>query len=164
MGEIGLDYHYDLSERDVQKEVFSRQLSLARKLGLPVVLHTRDAWKDTLDILREEGSFPHGLLLHCFSGSAEIMKILSEKYDAYFAFGGAITFKNYGGAELVRTVGENRLLCETDCPYLTPEPFRGKVNRPAFVRYTLEKSRQLEESPFRRRSALPKTTRRVFRA
>ena len=101
MGEIGLDYHYDLSERDVQKEVFSRQ--------------------------------------HCFSGSAEIMKILSEKYDAYFAFGGAITFKNYGGAELVRTVGENRLLCETDCPYLTPEPFRGKVNRPAFVRYTLEK-------------------------
>ena len=94
-GEIGLDYHYDLSERDVQKEVFSRQLSLARKLGLPVVLHTRDAWKDTLDILREEGSFPHGLLLHCFSGSAEIMKILSEKYDAYFAFGGAITFKNY---------------------------------------------------------------------
>lgn len=66
MGEIGLDYHYDLSERDVQKEVFSRQLSLARKLGLPVVLHTRDAWKDTLDILREEGSFPHGLLLHCF--------------------------------------------------------------------------------------------------
>ena len=139
MGEIGLDYHYDLSERDVQKEVFSRQLSLARKLGLPVVLHTRDAWKDTLDILREEGSFPHGLLLHCFSGSAEIMKILSEKYDAYFAFGGAITFKNYGGAELVRTVGENRLLCETDCPYLTPEPFRGKVNRPAFVRYTLEK-------------------------
>ena len=139
MGEIGLDYHYDLSERDVQKEVFSRQLSLARKLGLPVVLQTRDAWKDTLDILREEGSFPHGLLLHCFSGSAEIMKILSEKYDAYFAFGGAITFKNYGGAELVRTVGENRLLCETDCPYLTPEPFRGKVNRPAFVRYTLEK-------------------------
>ena len=139
MGEIGLDYHYDLSERDVQKEVFSRQLSLARKLGLPVVLHTRDAWKDTLDILREEGSFPHGLLLHCFSGSAEIMKILSEKYDAYFAFGGAITFENYCGAELVRTVGENRLLCETDCPYLTPEPFRGKVNRPAFVRYTLEK-------------------------
>ena len=67
-----------------------------------------------MDILREEGSFPHGLLLHCFSGSAEIMKILSEKYDAYFAFGG-------------------------DCPYLTPEPFRGKVNRPAFVRYTLEK-------------------------
>ena len=74
-----------------------------------------------MDILREEGSFPHGLLLHCFSGSAEIMKILSEKYDAYFAFGGAITFKNYGGAELVRTVGENRLLCvKPTAPILRP--------------------------------------------
>lgn len=139
MGEIGLDYHYDLSDIEIQKKVFSRQLWLAKELGLPVVVHTRDAWRDTLEILEKQGSFPDGLLLHCFSGSKEICKILSDKYDAHFAFGGAITFKNFGGAEVVRTVREDRLLCETDCPYLTPEPFRGKINRPAFVRYVVEK-------------------------
>lgn len=139
MGEIGLDYHYDLSDRETQKKVFDRQISLAKELGLPVVVHTRDAWSDTLDILARHKSFPDGLLLHCFSGSREICKILSDKYDSYFAFGGAITFKNFGGADTVRAVKADRLLSETDCPYLTPEPHRGKINRPEYVRFVIEK-------------------------
>lgn len=148
MGEIGLDYHYDFSERKIQREIFARQLWLAKELKLPVVLHVREAWKDALDLLAAQGDFSFGLLLHCFSGSRETAEILTRKYDAYFSFGGAVTFGNFGGGEVVRAVPSDRLLAETDCPYMTPVPFRGKTNRPAYVRFVIEQLAQLRGASF----------------
>ncbi|MBR7110933.1 MAG: TatD family hydrolase [Clostridia bacterium] len=138
IGEIGLDYHYDLSPREVQKEVFKSQIDLAHNVGLPVVLHVRDAYKDTLDIMTEyKNKLTNGVLLHCYSGSAEMVREFS-KFDAYFAFGGAVTYKNAKKEEVLRAVKKDRLLLETDCPYMTPVPFRGKQNEPKFIRHTAE--------------------------
>lgn len=135
VGEIGLDYYYDLSDRQVQKEVFARQLLLAKEVGLPVVLHVRDAYQDAYDILlKHEVCLTNGVLLHCYSGSAEMVKSF-EKFDAYFAFGGPLTFKNARKShEAIAAVSPQRLLFETDCPYLAPVPYRGKTNEPKFVK------------------------------
>ncbi len=138
IGEIGLDYHYDLSPREAQKEVFKKQIELAHKAGLPVVLHVRDAYKDTLDILTKcRDKLTNGVLLHCYSGSSEMVREFSA-FDAYFAFGGAVTYKNAKKEEVLRAVKKDRLLLETDCPYMTPVPFRGKQNEPKFIRHTAE--------------------------
>ena len=138
IGEIGLDYHYDLSPREVQKEVFKAQIELAYEVGLPVVLHVREAYKDTLDILAEcKDKLTNGVLLHCYSGSSEMVREFS-KFDAYFAFGGAVTYKNAKKEEVLKAVKKDRLLLETDCPYMTPVPFRGKQNEPKYIRYTAE--------------------------
>lgn len=124
IGEIGLDYHYDLSPRDVQKEVFRRQLELAYKLNLPVVIHNREASGDTLDVLRNVKV--HSGTVHSYSGSAEMVPELAEM-GFYFGFTGVITFKNARKTvEAAAAVPMDRLLVETDCPYLAPEPFRGK--------------------------------------
>jgi TatD DNase family protein len=131
MGEIGLDYHYDFSPRDVQREVFVRQLDLAREAGKPIVIHTREAWGDTLDILRThwigEG------IMHCFTGDEEQAR---EALDAgfYLSFGGVLTFpKAESLREAAKMAPADRILLETDCPYLAPVPHRGKRNEPAFV-------------------------------
>lgn len=138
IGEIGLDYHYDNSPRDIQKEVFKKQIDLAYKVSLPVVLHVRDAYKDTLDILTEmKDKLTNGVLLHCYSGSSEMVKEFS-KFDAYFAFGGAVTYKNAKKEDVLKAVSLDRLLLETDCPYMTPVPHRGKLNEPKYIRHTLE--------------------------
>ncbi len=138
IGEIGLDYYRDLSPRDIQKEVFKRQIDLAYEAKLPVVLHVRDAYKDTLDILSEKkDKLKCGVLLHCYSGSSEMVREFS-KFDAYFAFGGAVTYKNAKKEDVLRSVRLDRLLLETDCPYMTPVPFRGKLNEPSYIRYTAE--------------------------
>lgn len=134
IGEIGLDYHYDLSPREIQRSVFEKQIILADKLGLPIVIHTREAWGDTLDILAKNKRFlNNGVLLHCFTGSAEVAKILTDKYDAYFSLGGAITFKNFKGFDAIKQIPITRILTETDCPYMTPVPFRGQTNSPKNV-------------------------------
>ncbi|MGD0668966.1 MAG: TatD family hydrolase [Bryobacteraceae bacterium] len=140
LGEIGLDYHYDFSPRDVQRAVFSRQLAIAAEAGLPVVIHTREAWADTLEILRREW---HGEgIVHCFTGDAAQAR---QALDAGFhlAFGGVLTFpKAESVREAARLTPADRLLIETDCPYLAPVPHRGKRNEPAFV---AETARRLAE-------------------
>ncbi len=133
VGEIGLDYHYDLSPRDVQREVFRRQVRLARELGLPVVIHTRDATDDTFTILRDEGANQTAGVFHCFAGD-ETMARSALDLGFYVSFAGIVTFPR---AEAVRNaarvVPAERLLIETDAPYLAPVPHRGRRNEPAFV-------------------------------
>lgn len=139
IGEIGLDYHYDLSPRDVQKKVFAEQLELAHGLRLPVVIHTREATEDTLKILKGNKRFlQSGGVIHCFSGSKE-SAIEYLELGFHIAFGGAVTFKNAKKEDVIRAVPAERLLLETDCPYQTPVPFRGKVNLPEFVRLVKDK-------------------------
>lgn len=132
-GEIGLDYHYDLSPREVQKKVFAEQLALAHSLGLPVVLHLREAYEDMNKVLEQNSHYLlNGVLIHCYSGSAELVKYYTAHFDSYFSFGGAITFaKNKD--EVLKAVPKDRLLLETDCPYMTPIPYRGKLNTPANI-------------------------------
>ena len=141
IGEIGLDYHYDLSPRDVQQKVFEEQIELADSLRLPVALHVREAYDDTRKILENnKAKLSHGVLLHCYSGSAEMVKVFS-KYDAFFAFGGPITFKNaVHNIEALRAVPLDRLLFETDAPYMTPVPFRGKTNEPKHTALVVKKA------------------------
>ena len=133
-GEIGLDFHYDNSPRDVQLEVFKRQLRAARECDLPVVIHTREAETETIEILRSEyeGAQRRGVF-HCFSGSMDLAQRAME-IGFMISFSGIVTFKK---AEELRAVAKqvplDRLLIETDCPYLTPIPYRGKRNEPAYV-------------------------------
>ena len=144
IGEIGLDYHYDLSPRDVQQKVFEEQIELADSLRLPVALHVREAYDDTRKILENnKAKLSHGVLLHCYSGSAEMVKVFS-KYDAFFAFGGPITFKNaVHNIEALRAVPLDRLLFETDAPYMTPVPFRGKTNEPKHTALVVKKASEV---------------------
>ena len=144
IGEIGLDYHYDLSPRETQKEVFERQLILADELELPMILHVREAYEDTREILESnKNHLSHGVLLHCYSGSAEMVKTF-DKYDCYYAFGGAITFKNAKhNLEALKVVNRDRLLLETDCPYMTPVPFRGQMNEPKHINLVLDKAAEI---------------------
>lgn len=133
-GEIGLDYHYDHSPRDVQRTVFQRQLKLARELNLPVIIHSREADDDTVSILREELSgYQHAGVLHCFGGSLQ-MALTAIDLGFYVSFAGNLTFKKAEDLrEIARQLPLDRLMVETDCPYLTPVPFRGKRNEPARV-------------------------------
>lgn len=131
IGEIGLDYHYDFSPRDAQRNALERQLQLAQEAGLPVVIHSREATHDTLEVLR---NFPavYGIM-HSFSGSVETMEKLVDM-GYYIAFGGMVTFKNAKKpVESARRTPMERLLIETDCPYMTPVPHRGKRNEPKYV-------------------------------
>lgn len=141
LGEIGLDYHYDLSPRDVQKEVFIKQLELAYQLNKPVILHIREAHGDATEILTDfasRGHMPRGIM-HCYTGSWESAKTYLS-LGLYISFSGAITFKNAPKlTEVARNMPLDRLLVETDCPYMAPVPMRGQRNEPAFVRYTLDK-------------------------
>jgi len=142
-GEIGLDYHYDFSPREVQKYWFDQQLSLAKELDLPVVLHIREASADCLDILRAHKNGLKGEM-HCFSGSYETAKLCVDM-GLYIAFGGAVTFKKAPKQqEAAAKLPLDRLLIETDCPYMTPEPFRGRRNDPSKVALVAEKIAQLK--------------------
>ncbi len=139
IGEIGLDYFYDKSDRDVQRDVFARQIQLADKVGLPIVLHIRDAYGDAIEILdAHRDKLNHGVLLHCYSGSAEMIKQFN-KYNCYYALGGAITFKNAKKDDVIMALPEDRLLVETDCPYMTPVPYRGQTNEPKLVNLVVDK-------------------------
>jgi TatD DNase family protein len=133
-GEIGLDFHYDNSPRDVQTAVFARQLRCASELNLPVIIHTREAESETIEILKSEfaDSEKRGVF-HCFSGSLELAKLALE-IGFFISFSGIVTFKKADALrEVAQYVPLDRLLVETDCPFLTPIPFRGKRNEPAYV-------------------------------
>lgn len=137
VGEIGLDYHYDFSPREVQRAVFIRQLALAREVGKPVIIHNREAHADTLAIVSREGKGLTGVF-HCFSGSVETAREVL-KLGFYISVAGPVTFANaHKLHDVVKMVPADRLLIETDCPYLTPEPHRGRRNEPAHVRYVAE--------------------------
>ena len=143
IGETGLDYYYDNSERDVQRRAMREHIELADSLRLPLVLHIREAHGDALAILRDmERYLTHGVQVHCYSGSVELVREYS-RFDSYFSFGGAITFKNADKGDIVRAVPRDRLLIETDAPYMTPVPMRGKTNEPKLMRYTLVRLAEL---------------------
>ena len=133
IGEIGLDYHYDFSPRDAQRRAFREQVALARSLKLPIVVHTREAWDDTLLILGEERAREIGGVFHCFSGGKEEARRCLD-LGFCLSFAGPLTFKNAGEVvEAAAYAPIDRILCETDSPYLTPHPFRGRRNEPARV-------------------------------
>lgn len=137
IGEIGLDYYYDFSPREVQKTVFIKQLDVARQTQMPVIIHDRDAHGDILEILKKEAAGVTGIL-HCFSGSLEMAREII-KLGFYISIAGPVTFKNAAKLpEIVANVPLERLLVETDCPYLTPHPHRGKRNEPAYVKLVAE--------------------------
>ena len=141
IGEIGLDYHYDNYDRDTQILFFRQQLELARELSLPVIVHSRNASEDTLDILKEYR--PAGVV-HCFSGSAEVAKEVI-KLGMYIGFTGVLTFKNAKKAlRALEVVPLDRLLLETDCPYMAPEPLRGRRCDSSMICYTAEKAAQIK--------------------
>ena len=146
IGEIGLDYYRDLSPRAVQRSVFRRQLELADELGVPVILHDRDAHRDILAILEEwktAGGSVAPTLFHAFSGD-EAMAHHVLGMGCYIAIGGPVTFRNARQlARIVPAIPLDRLVCETDCPFLTPHPHRGKRNEPAYVRLVVEKVAEL---------------------
>lgn len=134
VGEIGLDYHFTTENKDLQKQIFERQLLLANELNLPAVIHSRDAMGDTIEILKKV-RLKRESLLHCFSGSYESAKILME-LGFSFSFGGVVTFNNAKNVvEVVKNLPIERILLETDCPYMTPVPFRGQRNEPKNIVY-----------------------------
>lgn len=149
IGEIGLDYYYDNSPREIQREAFRKQLELAREVGLPVVIHNREADEDTLDILKEMGVEEIGGVMHCFASDLKMARECLA-LGLYLAFGGVTTFKNAKNLQgVVREVPLEKLLLETDSPYLTPHPHRGKRNEPVYVRYVAEKIAELKQIPLK---------------
>ena len=144
IGEIGLDYYWDKSFVELQKECFIRQIELANKVHKPILIHCRDASQDTYDILASHKA-EYGALLHCYSGSVEMAKRF-EKLGLYFSFAGPLTFKNSKESkEVVKAMPLDKMFVETDCPYLTPVPHRGKQNETSYVHYTGEYLAQLKE-------------------
>jgi TatD DNase family protein len=158
IGEIGLDYHYDFSPRDVQREVFDRQLEIATLAGKPIVIHTREAWEDTMAQIT---SLPHGGIMHCFTGDeSQARQALALGF--HLSFGGVLTFpKAESVREAARITPDDRLLVETDCPYLAPVPHRGKRNEPAFV---VETARRLAVERGTTIDAIAEVTSRNFRS
>lgn len=144
IGEIGLDYYRDLSPRDVQRETFEKQIDLAKRLRLPIIIHDRDAHGDVFDILRKNDAFVNGLQMHSYSSSADLAMRYVE-LGAYISISGPVTYKNASvKREVVAAVPLERLLIETDAPYLTPEPKRGMRNEPAYVKYVAEKIAEIK--------------------
>ncbi|MDQ2086360.1 TatD family hydrolase [Herbivorax sp. ANBcel31] len=139
IGEIGLDYYYDFSPKSIQKNVFERQINLAKDIKLPIIIHDRDAHEDVLNIVKNEKAKEVGGVFHCFSGSVEMAKIVMDN-NFYISLGGTVTFKNARKAvEVAEYVPIERLLIETDCPYLAPEPYRGKRNYSGYVKFVAQK-------------------------
>ena len=148
LGEMGLDYHWDKSPKDIQQEVFRKQIRLAKKMKLPIVIHNREATADVISILKEEGAEEVGGIMHCFSGSAETA-IECIDLNFYISLGGPVTFKNAKKPkEVAAQIPLDKLLVETDCPYLAPHPFRGKRNEPAYVKLVAEQIAEIKGIAF----------------
>ncbi len=144
IGEIGLDYYYDSSPRELQKKWFARQVNLAKDLKLPVIIHDRDAHGDCMDILRAENVKAVGGVFHCYAGSVEMSKEILD-WGMYIAFGGSLTFKNsVRPVEVAKYVPLDRMVIETDSPYLTPVPFRGKRNSSLYIHLVAEKLAEIK--------------------
>jgi TatD DNase family protein len=145
IGETGLDYHYDRAPKDVQKNVFRAFLDMSKEVDKPVIIHSRDAEEDTLALLDERGV--RGGILHCFTGSREFAEELLKR-DFFISFSGIVTFKSAREIlEVARDVPADKLLIETDSPYLAPVPFRGKKNQPAYVYHTAEAIAEIRQQP-----------------
>jgi TatD DNase family protein len=148
IGEIGLDYYWDKSPKDVQLEVFKKQINLAKKVKLPIIIHNRDATKDVLDTLIMENAEQVGGIMHCFNGSIETAQICMD-LGFYLSIGGPVTFKNAVNLQkVVEQIPLDRLLVETDCPYLTPHPFRGKRNDPSYIKHIVQKIADIKNITF----------------
>jgi TatD DNase family protein len=155
IGEIGLDFHYDHSPRDVQRIVLQTQLHIAAEFNLPVVFHEREAFDDFVDILRAERSRRAAAgqpalrgVIHCFTRDEAAARVYTEEFGLYLGIGGVLTFKTAQGLrDAVHAVGMKHLILETDCPYLAPVPHRGKRNEPAFMRQSAEKLAELLAMP-----------------
>jgi TatD DNase family protein len=162
-GEIGLDYYRNLSPRPTQKEVFIQQIELANQAGLPIVIHSRDAYDDVMKIVQQ---YPpaHGGAFHCYSSSWEMAKVFL-KQGFYLSFAGPLTYKNARHTvEVARNIPLDRFFVETDSPYLTPEPYRGQRNEPAFVREVIARMAEIREMSFEQIAALATdNARRFFR-
>lgn len=148
LGEMGLDYHWDTSPKDVQETVFRKQIRLAKKLKMPIIIHNREATKDVIRILQEENAAEIGGIMHCYSGTvADIQPCLDMNF--YISLGGPVTFKNaHEVKEVAKAIPLDRLLIETDAPYLAPHPYRGKRNEPAYVKLVAEEIARLKEMDF----------------
>ena len=147
-GEIGLDFYRNLSPRDIQLKRFREQIGLAKELGLPIVVHDREAHQETLEILRSEKASEYGGIIHCFSGDYEMAKACIDM-GFFISIPGSITFNNAERfREIVKKVPLDSLLVETDAPFLTPVPFRGERNEPSYVRYTAQKVADIKKVPF----------------
>ncbi len=148
LGEIGLDFYYDLSARDIQRDIFQKQLALAAELHLPAIIHSRDAFDDTIAILDNFGGKLKNIVFHCYSGSIEQTRLLMDR-GWFVSFTGIITFKNAGNArETAAFAPLERIMLETDCPYICPEPMRKqKTNEPALLIYTARKLAEIKNLP-----------------
>ena len=162
IGETGLDYYYNHSEKKIQKKIFIEHIKSAIDLDLPVIVHTRNAEKDTYEILKSEKKNSNlKILIHCFSGTDEFAKKVLD-LNSYISVSGLITFKN--SLNLVSTVQSiplDRILVETDSPYLSPVPFRGKPNEPSYLKYTVDKLSQIKKLPIE--VIMKKTTNNFFK-
>lgn len=160
VGEMGLDYHYHFSPEAVQKDIFSRQLILARTLNKPVVVHVREAMQDALEVIQRAGPPPWKGVFHCFGGREDdIPKVLDLGF--HISFTGVLTFKNYSSFELLKRVPLNRLLVETDSPYMAPVPCRGKRNEPAWIVHTVRRVSEILNVPYE--EVCSQTTRNAVR-
>ncbi len=160
IGEIGLDFYRNLSPRRIQEEIFVKQLALAKRVDLPVIIHDRDAHRRVMEILRAEGA-SHGVM-HCFSGDIGLAKQALD-LGFYISFAGPITYDGRKAGEIIRKMPADKILIETDCPYLTPVPYRGKRNEPAYVKYVLERVAGILERPVEEVEALTDgNARRLF--
>lgn len=149
IGEIGLDYYWDKDNKDDQKDIFIKQIEIANKLNKPILVHSRDAMQDTFDIMKK---YPTKGVMHCYSGSREMAKEFM-KLGYYLSLGGPVTYKNANEPkEVAKIIDNDKILIETDCPYLTPVPFRGKRNEPSYVIYTgkyISELRNVDEDVFK---------------
>ncbi|WP_163539380.1 TatD family hydrolase [Gracilibacillus sp. YIM 98692] len=148
LGEMGLDYHWDKSPKDVQKDVFRKQIQLAKQVDLPIIIHNREATEDIIQILQEERASEVGGIMHCYNDSVKYIDACLDM-NFYISLGGPVTFKNAKlPKEVAAYVPEDRLLIETDCPFLAPHPNRGKRNEPAYVKLVAEKIAELRGEDF----------------
>jgi TatD DNase family protein len=163
-GEIGLDFFRNLSPRDIQLKRFREQIALAKELRLPVVVHDREAHQETLETLKSERAEECGGIIHCFSGDYHMARECIDM-GFYISVPGSITFKNAGSLrEVVKKIPLESLLVETDAPFLTPEPFRGKRNEPSYVRYTAQRVAEIKNISFERvAEATAESAQRVYR-
>ncbi|PAV28551.1 hydrolase TatD [Virgibacillus profundi] len=147
IGEMGLDYHWDKSPKEIQKEVFRKQIQLAKKVKMPIIIHNREATEDIIEILQEEDAQAVGGIMHCYNDSVDYVQACLDM-NFYISLGGPVTFKNAKEPkEVAAQVPLDRLLVETDAPFLAPHPNRGKRNEPAYVKLVAEKIAELREMP-----------------
>ncbi|MFC4410270.1 TatD family hydrolase [Chungangia koreensis] len=161
IGEMGLDYHWDKSPKDIQQEIFRKQIQLAKRVKLPIVIHNREATEDVVRILQEEGAEEVGGIMHCFSGSVETAKQCID-LNFMISLGGPVTFKNSKKPkEVAKEIPLEYLLIETDAPYLAPHPYRGKRNEPSYVPLVAEEIARLKDLPIE--EVAEKTTQNALR-